>query len=265
VGPIGSRVPIRPKPTPAFHPGSPLADTGAVGPILIFAAGVVAIGGIAYHKYVRTRERREALFGFAATHGFEYSRNDPFGLTDYPFRLFSLGDGRGCENVLWGAWHGMPVTEADYWYYEESTDSEGHTSRSYHRFSVVLADLEIGAPAISIQREGVFSRLADHLGFHDIEFESEEFNRLFQIKAPDREFAYQLIDARMMQWLIGLDSGETYELAGNRLLVARKPVQPPELPALFDRAMEFTDHVPRPVWNEYGTGEPAGQEERSTL
>jgi hypothetical protein len=154
------------------------------------------------------------------------------------------------------------MTEADFSYHEESTDWEGHTSRSYHRFSVVLADLELGAPAISIQREGLFSRLADHLGFHDIEFESEEFNRRFQITSSDRQFAFKVIDAPMMQWLLGLDSGGTYELAGHRLLVASQPLRPQELPPLLDRAVAFSEHVPRLVWNEYGTAESAGQEER---
>ncbi|HEX9235534.1 MAG TPA: hypothetical protein VF972_04580 [Actinomycetota bacterium] len=235
-----------------------------MGFLLLVIAGIAAVGVFGWYRYVRARKRREALFAFAAAHGLEYSRDDPFGLTDYPFRLFSLGDGRGCKNVLSGRWEGLPVTEADYWYYEESTDSKGGTSRSYHRFSVVIAELELDAPSVSIGPESLLTRLADHLGFHDIEFESDEFNRRFRVKATDREFAFRLVDARLMQWMLEAEQGEAYELIGNRLLVSCDPLQPAGLSWLFDRAMAFRQHVPRLVWTEYGTGPRAGeQEERS--
>jgi hypothetical protein len=221
------------------------------------AAIVIAIG---WYGFARAKARREALFTFAATHGLEYLRDDPFGLIDYPFRLFSMGDGRGCENVMTGQWKGVPVIESDYWYYEESTDSDGHTNRSYSRFSIVLADLGLSVPQMSIQREGLFSRLADRLGFHDIQFESDAFNRRFQVKSSDREFAYKLVDARMMRWLLDGKSSDAFELAGRRLLVACDPLGPAELSWLFDRALSFREHVPRLVWTEYGTGREAGEE-----
>ena len=240
-----------------------MADTSTVssiGPVLLFVVGAAIVVAIAWYAFARAKARREALFTFAATHGMEYSRDDPFSLTDYPFRLFSMGEGRGCENVVWGQWNGVSVTEADYWYYQESTDSDGHTSRSYSRFSVVLADLELAVPEISIRREGLLSRLADHLGFHDIEFESDEFNRRFQVKASDREFAYKLVDVRMMRWLLDGEAADDFEVVGAKLLVACDPLGPAELSWLFDRALSFRDHVPRLVWTEYGTGREADEE-----
>jgi hypothetical protein len=235
----------------------------SIGPVALFVVAVAAVIAVAVFAYRRAKARREALLAFATTHHMEYSRDDPFGLIDLPFRLFSLGDGRGCENVMWGSWKGVPVREADYWYYDESTDTEGHTSRSYHRFSMVLADLGLSIPQIAIQREGLLSRLADHLGFQDIQFESEDFNRRFQIKAADREFAYKLVDARMMRWLLEGNEEERFELVGNQLLVAGDRRGPGELSWLFDRALAFREHVPRLVWNEYGTGHGAGTDERS--
>ena len=38
--------------------------------------------------------------------------------------------------------------------------------------------------------------------FHDIQFESEEFNRDFTVHCEEPKFANDLIDARMMQWLL---------------------------------------------------------------
>jgi hypothetical protein len=232
---------------------------------LIFILVLVAVGGGLVYAFVQKQKRREALAMFALQNKLEYSREDPFGLVHHDFHLFGLGDGRGCENVMWGDWHGLAVKEADYWYYTESTDSEGHTSRSYRRFSVVLADLAALLPRVSIEKEKLLTRLADALSFHDLEFESEEFNRLFQIRAADREFAYRLIDARMMRWLLSTRGNFGFEVNGSNLLVWCGRVPPTSLTPLFGSAALFRDHIPRLVWNELGTGKPASpEEERST-
>jgi hypothetical protein len=232
---------------------------------LIFILILMAVAGGLVYAFVQKQKRREALAMFALQNKLEYSQDDPFGLVDQEFHLFGLGDGRGCENVMWGDWHGLAVKEADYWYYTESTDSEGHTSRSYHRFSVVLAGLAALMPRVSIEKEKLLTRLADALSFHDLDFESEEFNRLFQIRAADREFAYKLIDARMMRWLLSTRGNFGFEVNGSNLLVWCGRVSPTSLIPLFGSAALFRDHIPRLVWNELGTGEPASpEEERST-
>src|SRR6266498_3073332 len=222
---------------------------------LIFVLILVAVAAGVIYAFVQKQKRREALAVFALQNKLDYSRADPFDLTDYAFHLFGLGDGRGCENVVWGDWHGLSVKEADYWYYTESTDSEGHTSRSYHHFSVVAVSLPEKLPRISIEKEKLLTRLADALSFHDIDFELEEFNRRFQIRAADREFAYKLIDGRMMRWLLSTQGSFGFEVNGPTLLVWCGRLRPTGLaPPLFGSAALFRDHIPRLVWSEYGTG-----------
>ncbi|MFN2594713.1 MAG: hypothetical protein ABR579_07490 [Actinomycetota bacterium] len=225
---------------------------------LIFIAGLVA--GLIY-AYSRAAKRREALFLWATAHGFEYSRQDQFDLLYLGFHLFSMGDGRGVENVLWGSWMGLPVKAADYWYYDESSDGKGGRSRTYHRFSVVIAELECFLPAVTVSKENLLTKLADHVGFQDINFESEQFNRQFQIKSRDREFAFKLIDARMIQWFLSTGGGFNFETSAQNVLVyERKQKSPEELIPLFGTAKEFHDRIPRIVWSEYGTPKQPGNE-----
>lgn len=232
---------------------------------LIFVLILLAAAGIAVYSFIQKQKRREALALFALQNELEYSREDRFGLTDLDFRLFRLGDGRGCENVMWGGWRGLPVKEADYWYYEESTDSKGRRSRSYKPFSIVLADLPAFLPRVCLARESILTRLADALSFRDLEFESEDFNRVFQITAEDREFAYKLVDARMIRWLLSTGGEFGFEVSGSNLLVWCDRCRPTGLIPLFGSALLFRDHIPRLVWNQYGTGSPASpEEERST-
>jgi hypothetical protein len=100
------------------------------------------VGATAAVSYWLRQRRRDELARFAKQHQLAYAKGDPFELLlTYPFELFARGDGRGCENVLSGSWQGLAVKETDYWYYDQSTDSEGHRSRSYHRFSALVVDL----------------------------------------------------------------------------------------------------------------------------
>jgi hypothetical protein len=221
----------------------------------VFAVGAIVVGVGVWYSYYRKKQRREAMGLFAARYGLQYSREDPLGLLGYGFHLLQMGDGRGCENVVYGQWQGLPAREADYWYYTESTDSKGHTSRSYHRFSILIADLEADLPYVSVAKEGIFTRMAGHLGFADIQFESEDFNRQFQVRSQDREFAFRLIDARMMQWMLSTDGSLGFEIEGSNVLLYCHRLQPDELAPLFGAAKLFHEHVPRLVWAEYGTGQ----------
>ena len=221
-------------------------------PLVIFLI-VAAVGVGVWLAYRAKQKRREALLLFAAERGMEYSRVDPFSIpVSYGFHLFGMGDGRGCENVLSGAWQGLPVREADYWYYTESTDSHGTRTKSYSYFSVVVADLDCAVPRVSISRESLFTKLAEHLGFRDLDFESEEFNRMFKVTAQDPEFAYKLIDARMMNWLLSTGGPFGFEVLGPNLLVYTHKLRPTELIPLFGSAALFNDHIPRLVRTEYG-------------
>ena len=210
------------------------------------------IGGIFLIFYLK-KKRREAFAALATQFGFQYSREDPYGLPSrYNFNLFSMGEGRGAENVLTGRWKDIDVIAADYWYYTTSTDANGNTSRSYSHFTVVIVPLAGYFPKVSVTSENLFTRIADHIGLEDINFESEEFNRRFNIKSKDREFAFQLIDARMIEWLLAQPKGFSIETGGTAYLVYTRRRKPLEIPSVIEHARAFWDQVPRLVWEEYG-------------
>jgi hypothetical protein len=237
---------------------------------LIFVLILAGVAVVAYLGWQAKQKRRAALRAFALQLGMEFSVADQYDIpTSYPFHLFGLGDGRGCENVMTGKWHDLPVKEADYWYYTESSDSKGHRTKTYHRYSVVVADLACELPWVSAEKENLLSKLTEHLGFHDIEFESESFNRMFNVKAADREFAFKLLDARMIRWMESMGGSFGFEVSGPNLLVWSGKRRASNLIPLFGWAKMFCDHIPRLVWNEYGNGParadtPVGPEERST-
>jgi hypothetical protein len=131
---------------------------------------------------------------------------------------------------------------------------------------VVVADLALTVPHVSVQKENLFTRLADHVGLRDVDFESEQFNREFNVKGSDKEFIFKLIDARMTQWLLSTGGEFGFEIERSNLLACCKRRRPSELIPLLGTSKFFNDHIPRMVWNEYGSGAGAKPEEteRST-
>lgn len=224
------------------------------GPLL-FLLVVAVIVVAAYFAWQAKQKRREALQRFAIQHDLEFSVADPYGIpVTYPFHLFGLGDSRRCENVMRGSWQGLPVREADYWYAMDSSDGKRTMVRDYHRFSVVVADVACILPHVRVEKKDLFGKFAGHVALQDIEFESEAFNRCYQVRADDREFAYKLLDPRMIRWLESLRGAFGFEVAGSNLLVWSPKRRPTELIPLFGSARMFCDHIPRLVGNEYGSG-----------
>jgi hypothetical protein len=219
--------------------------------ILLFLAVIaLVVAGLILSWWLRAR-RREAFGLFALRHGFQWSPTDPFGLLTWPFRLFSRGDGRGIENVVWGALRDEQFVAFDFWYYEQTTNSQGHTTRSYRRFSCVQVEVPASFPSLEARPEGVMSRLADAVGLDDIDFELEEFNRRWNVRASERRFAYELIDQRMMRFLMEMADGCSFEVAGNRVLVYGDRVPPEGLLRLIGVTHMFRDRIPRAALSLY--------------
>ena len=238
-----------------FDPSS--FDTGGssgfpgVVPVLVIVFGVLVLGLVVYLSYAMKERRRAGFRQMATQLHLTYSEEDPLGILGYPFTLLHRGDGQGVENVVYGPWQEIDVVAFDYWYYDESTDSNGSTSRSYHRFNCALVPIEADCPRLTIERESFMTALADALSFHDIQFESEAFNSDFNVKCEVPKFANDLIDARMMEWLTAVGSGHGYEALGNRVLVAGPRIDPVELTTLLGVARGFVQHVPKVVASLY--------------
>ncbi len=222
-----------------------------VVPILIVVLVVVVAGGVITYQHKRKLERQSQLRSLALGQRLDFSTEDPFDTTGEPFTLFQKGDGRGVENVMWGFWQDLEVRAFDFWYYEESSDTNGRRTRSYHRFDCLITLVDALCPPLQISEENVFTRFAGALTFRDIEFESEEFNRRFHVNGADERFATAFCDARMMDWLLRHGEGYGFEVAGDRLLCWTDRVSPAEMVHLLGTAKTFREQIPGVVRSLY--------------
>jgi hypothetical protein len=196
--------------------------------ILIGGAGMVA-GLVSLSMMIGERNRDRLLVSSARRAGLSFSPQDPFDCAGPPFDLFRQGDGRGTQNVMWRPDAEHPIRVFDYWWYDEYEDNNGVAHRSYHRRTCATAEVGWLWPQLSLTKEGLVSKAASVLGVRDIEFESEDFNRRFNVKSEDPKFANDIIDARMIRWLLQTDGAFRFEVCGRWLLAYSKKRRPQEL------------------------------------
>jgi hypothetical protein len=226
-----------------------------VGPspaiFLIFGAFIVLAGFLVYLGWQRAKKRREEFFRLSVRLGLRYAIQDPFDTPSLPFDLFGQGQRRTAENVLWGDVQGMRVRLFDYSYVIQHHNANGPDTTSTYRFSCALAELDAMCPHLAIDHESFMSRLASHVGIHDIEFESEEFNRAFKIASDDRRFAFAFIDTTMMTWLMDEGGVARYEVNGPLALCYVDRVGAAEYENLLEVLRRFRAHMPAVVSSLY--------------
>ena len=208
--------------------------------VLVLAVGLAAV---AYLVVQRTR----GMKAFAAAHGLRYSGSS-WELGDCGFQLLTRGNHRRWTHVLDGAWQGLPVAYADYQY----TDQQGRNSQTF-RFSVVVINIPLATPQVEVAPRGLLGRLVEAVGSGSgLQFESEEFNHRFVVHCADPRFAYELIDARMMETLLRQDPGLHLTFGTIMAMVWSKQLPLRSLDRLFASAAAIIARVPDLVRREYG-------------
>jgi hypothetical protein len=176
---------------------------------------IVIVGALIYVSHLRAKARRRELAGLASDLGWRF---DPSGDAGHEaayghFSIFDRGRSRRAYNSLFGT-----IAIDGRTYATKAGDFRFTTgsgkNRKTHTFSYLLLNLPFrSTPELHIRREHVFDKVASAIGFDDIDFESEEFSRRFYVKSPDKKFAYDVVHARMMEFLLS-GRGPALELKG---------------------------------------------------
>jgi hypothetical protein len=220
-------------------------------------ANAVVLGGLGAMAAVAlarpfAKARRRRTFEFVARQlGLDYAAHDILGVAALPFALLRRGDGSRIDNLLYGRWHGVDVVAFDFCYWEERDDS-WPSRGAERRYQCAVVPIDASCWPVSIHPENVLTRAAGEAGFHDIEFESDEFNRAFHVVASEAKFANDLIDARMMRWLLDEGRGFSFEARSTWLLVYARRLTGYGMLGPIARAVGFLEHVPRVVYTLYG-------------
>jgi hypothetical protein len=169
--------------------------------LIVMVLIIAAIGAI--FGVIRARKRLEGLFELAQRLGLNFSAAEDYGLADrYGFlKQLAQGENRYARNVLSGTYQQNQVLAFDYHY---ETYSQGKSGRQthHHWFSFFILTLPAVFPDLTIRRENFLTKVAEVFGYQDIRFESAEFSRAFCVRSPDKKFAYDVCNAKMMEYLL---------------------------------------------------------------
>ena len=166
----------------------------------LFIVGVIAIiVVVVVLGYISARKRREAMRAVAARLGLRFQPRKHRGLARRYRFLDKLrrGSNRYAFNILSGSYQGHDAMLFDYHYQTGSGKNTHH-----HYFSFFILHLSVSFPELVIGREGFFSKIAQAVGYDDIDFESHEFSRKFCVRSGDKKFAYDVCNARMIEYLL---------------------------------------------------------------
>ncbi len=177
---------------------------------IAIAAVVVVLG------YLSSLKRREAMAAVAAKLGLQFApHKDRVLARRYEFLdKLRAGADRYAYNILSGDYQGHGVTLFDY-HYRTGSGKDTH----HHYISFFILHLSASFPELVIGPEGFFSKIAQAVGYDDIDFESHEFSRRFCVRCPDKKFAYDVCNARMIEYLLS-NADLAIEIEGGALAIS---------------------------------------------
>lgn len=204
---------------------------------------------------VSSAKRRTALTQFAQANGFLFFPetfrvdgwlgSDPLpGEFDWygglqGFHPFGQGHSRKIVNPMIGQRDGYHWVLFDYSY----TTGSGK-SQSTHSYGVALAFVPYSFPRISIGPENFFTRLGNSIGFSDIQFESEQFNREYRVTCDDRKRAYDIVHPQMIEFFLATER-RTWQIAGSQFVFAETgSYSTPEMLRIIEDVKHFIDLLP---------------------
>jgi hypothetical protein len=219
---------------------------------VIVVVALLIGAGVGYANYVLAKKRREAFAAFAARQGFSCVPENNALAGHWAGTPFQTGDHWRVRNVLSGAYEARQVVAFDYSYQTHSSNGKGGRRTTTHKFGVVVMQLPGPLPQLEVTHEGIFGgAVANALGFGDLRFESEQFNRAFRVIADDPRFGHSVIHPQMMELLLA--RGEIgWRIEGNSLIGwDAGPHSPVEVMNRLQLLQLVVDNVPPYVWRDY--------------
>jgi hypothetical protein len=216
---------------------------------------MLLVGAGSWWWWTQEQKRRAALASFAAAKGWTFSAADPWGLDErWGSPPFGRGESRRASNVISGtAPGGHPLLAFDYKYTEHTTDSKGNQHSTTYRFAVCVLRLPCDLPDLHVGNENMLTRIGSAVGFGDIEFESEDFNRAFRVKCDDAKFASDVLHPRAMEMLLAHGRGEEWRFEGADMLSWHSGrIDVPDVLQRIDLMCRVVQSIPTFVWKDRG-------------
>ena len=254
------------------------AESVSVPAWLVWGIPLASLIAVAWliHAIGLTSGRARALRRLAERDGMTFSESDPSGIGELRFAMFRGSKGVLVTNVVslplgrdnharafdYACWDEREEQSSDRDAFEGAADEMfGFDSRRDARTTRVNADTRSGAVVrvgaflapLTVTPSGWVRRALETAGLPDIEFESEEFNRGWEVRCADHRFATLFLDAQMIDLILTLEQKVAVETFGNYVLFTTKRCSPERLVALAHAAARLPNILSPLIVDEYPT------------
>src|SRR4051794_5363370 len=226
-----------------------------MGVFVLFALAGVVVAVIAIYQWKRNQQRLAQLQQFCLAKGWQFVPSDDEYAARWECPPFFQGRNRHARDVITGTLgqgsSAKPFVAFDYSYVTDSSNGKSRSSDT-HRFAICALGLPTYLPSVTITPENALTRIGNVVTGDDIELESEEFNRRFQVQSRNAKFACDALPPRTMQALLAR-SPLHFRIQGCDVLCWEPGVTTPV--ALLERLSTltaFVDGIPSFVWHDYG-------------
>jgi hypothetical protein len=258
--------------------------------VLFLAVGLACAAAALYLAYALHRYggRERALRRLAAAESLRYCDVDPAGIAKLRLPSFASARGVRVSNVLSTIGEGDRVHAFDFSLWREHTDSEdgdllktisdevfgfgpsaaGRTTRVHSApRSGALVRVDAFLPLCTITPASWMTRAFESVGIADIDFESDEFNRGWDVRCADRRFASLFVDAQLIDLVLTLDDEHRtrvgVESFGNYVMLTSSLSRPDRMVHLLRAAQRIPGLLSTVIVDEYPTA--AALEARTSI
>lgn len=200
------------------------------------------------------RKRREAMFVLSQRLGLRFDPSRDRGMASrYRFLdKLRFGSNRYAYNILSGDYQGHDILAFDYHYETHSSNSKGGSQTHHHHFSFFILHMPQTFAELTIAKEGFFSKVAQAVGYDDIDFESHEFSRRFCVRSKDKKFAYDVCNGRMIEYLL-VNQDLTIEIEGPVLaFYFGRRLKPEDIEPNLQRLIQVRELLPDYLFSKGG-------------
>ena len=219
-----------------------------------FLIAIVALGLVIWGAFHAHQKRQNLLTEWADRHRWQRLPDDNRPHNTWRGTPFSPSNSSPrIKERLYGEVNGWRTSSFQYQY--EVRHSNGQTtSSSTHYFHVIAVELPAAMPMLELTRETVGTRIGKVFGSQDIQFESEDFNRAWHVRAEDRRFAFDVIRPQTMELLMSQPYlGLPWRIDGNTIVTWHSGKQ--NLDRIFPEALRLIsllNTIPPFVWDNVG-------------
>ena len=199
-----------------------------------FTLALILVGSIfAYILYIE-KKRRQELKKQARRIGFSFSPNYQGNIPgNKEFRIFNIGHSKKAYNLLKGTYGKTYWEIFDYNY----TVGAGRNSSTYTQTIIYTQVKDFNFPHFTLDPEGFFHKIAQALGFKDINFEANpEFSKKYLLKGENEEKIRELFAPHILRFFEKMKKPIHIEAKGNNFLLWSRPrIKPQELRNFLDQ------------------------------